>query len=420
MSIALGLSKVQQRNLQDLILGLIHGSNGQCLGTARTIGRRSHSTYSRFLNQSAWDHATALRKVAIRIIENMKPQAGEAIYLIIDDTKIAKRCRITDAASTLHDHASNSFIHGHQVVMAWVVFRGVRLPWAMQLWLPKKFCRKHGLSFLRSTDIAAQMIREFKAFEQLEKVALFDSFYLCAQVTFSCLFHDFSWISIAKSNRNLTVNNSIKKLSRRAPGLLRGASQHIKQRRRHGNRTVRCATIEKGYLNRIGFVKTLLIQDVQKKTARRTIAVVSNRRNWCNRSILERYSIRWQIEVGIKELKGAFGLEQYQVQQRSGIERHLHLSALAYATITRRAVKRLGVKAQQPNMDVHLPGLQERLHSFCRDHEDRCLKNLLWKVKRKSLQKKLLELFRPEESDIEEWLKKELPRRRQTCKNDPR
>jgi hypothetical protein len=36
MSIALGLSKIQQQNLQDLILRLLHQTNGQCVGTATT------------------------------------------------------------------------------------------------------------------------------------------------------------------------------------------------------------------------------------------------------------------------------------------------------------------------------------------------------------------------------------------------
>ena len=71
----------------------------------------------------------------------MKPQPGEVLYLLIEGTKTAKRGKKMAALTKIDDHVEKRFVHGHIIVHAAILFRGVALPWSFELWLPEKYCR---------------------------------------------------------------------------------------------------------------------------------------------------------------------------------------------------------------------------------------------------------------------------------------
>ena len=79
------------------------------------------------------------------------------------------------ALSRMWDHCDARFCHGHTVVVAAIRFRGVVLPWRMQLWLPKDFAHAERLDYLKSTEIAAAMIRAFDPPAGLKVRVLFDA-----------------------------------------------------------------------------------------------------------------------------------------------------------------------------------------------------------------------------------------------------
>jgi len=101
-----------------------------------THGHRT--SHARFL-MSDWDAAGILAAQAIRIIRQMKPQQGESLYLLIDDTRIKKRGKKRDGISKIWDPKSHCFVHGHMVVSAAIQSCGVTIPWAIALWLPRAY-----------------------------------------------------------------------------------------------------------------------------------------------------------------------------------------------------------------------------------------------------------------------------------------
>lgn len=108
---------------------------------------------------------------------------GEGIDLIIDDTRIAKRGQKMFGVSKIWDHKQQRYVHGHIVVSAAILFRGVTLPWWFDLWLSKRWA---GRSYRKTTEIAAAMILAFAPPAGLKVRVLLDAFYLCPLVTNTC------------------------------------------------------------------------------------------------------------------------------------------------------------------------------------------------------------------------------------------
>ena len=174
---------------------------------------------------SDWDDSGLLAGQAWRIIEAMNPQPGEPVYLIIDDTRIAKRGKKMDGVSKIWDQKSHNFIHGHVVVLAAIQFRGVTIPWAIELWIPKA---QAGRSYRKLNHIAASLIATFPEKFGLKVRVLFDAAYLAQSVVRVCENRGFTWFSVAARNRNLIRGGRKQKLKDFAPGVLRYRGNRVR------------------------------------------------------------------------------------------------------------------------------------------------------------------------------------------------
>lgn len=172
-----------------------------------------------FLSHGDWSAPALVEQSALGLLEAMKPKAGEVVQLILDDTRIPKRGSKMGYVSKIYDHKQRKFVHGHIVLFAAIVFRGVVLPFQIDLWKPKGHC---GPRYRKLTDMAAQIIRAFGAPEGVKVQVLFDAFYLCPTVTKACEAQGFAFFSVAQRNRNLrTANGRTRRIdaqNRRAHG----------------------------------------------------------------------------------------------------------------------------------------------------------------------------------------------------------
>ena len=102
-------------------------------------GHSHRTVYGVFLSRSDWDAGRLLDMKVDHVLRRMRPRGGEVIYLVIDDTRIPKRGKRMFAVSKIWDHKQQRYIHGHFVLTAAVLFRGVTLPWRLELWLAKRW-----------------------------------------------------------------------------------------------------------------------------------------------------------------------------------------------------------------------------------------------------------------------------------------
>ena len=131
-------SRIGFEHFRFLIVALLINSRPpKLLHLSRAIPTKGHRTsHARFL-LSDWDASGLLASQAMHIIKQMKPGKREVIQLLIDDTRIKKRGKRMGCVSKIWDPKSHAFIHGHIVVLAAIQFRGVTIPWAVDLWVPK-------------------------------------------------------------------------------------------------------------------------------------------------------------------------------------------------------------------------------------------------------------------------------------------
>ena len=399
------LSDDQFRHLWSFVLALVVNLRAaKLLHLANLAPAAGHRTrHGAFCAQSHWDAPALLHDSAINLLSGMKPQAGETLYLILDDNRIAKRGRKMDHVSKIWDHKQQRFVRGHIVLTCAICFRGVVIPWRIDLWKPKAkggaLSQGHGGAprYRKLTDMAAQMIKDFLAPAGLKVRVLFDAFYLCPTVSKACVSKGFFFFSVAQRGRNFTTacggrspsgNGKRRKIARLMPGLLRHQGKSVRMKRARGKHaTLRIAAVD-GHLARIGRVR-MVISKRPRGPWKKTIALVTNETGLRPRQIVAIYEMRWLIEVLFKELHQDLGLGDYQMLHRDGILRHLHLCCLAHLLLTHRCLSALGAQAIQANQQVKLPPMNQRLTALRAQIARDRIKELLPGAKHEKLRNQL-------------------------------
>ncbi len=360
------LSKPQFSHLWGLVLSVVVSLRAAKLVhlSAAVPGGGHRTSKGAFLSRSEWDAPALIEQTASSLLHSMKPRPGEVVYLILDDNRIAKRGTKMNYVSKIWDHKQQKFVRGHVALTAAIVFRGVVLPWRIELWKPKGH---PGPRHRKLTDMAAQMIRSFNAPAGVKVRVLFDAFYLCPVVARACESKGFTFFSVAQRNRCFTTTSGSRHKRRRIadlmPGLIRHRGKGVRMRRSRGRRAaLRIASVD-GHLSRIGQVR-MVISERPGGPWEKTIAVVTSETGLRPRQIVAIYEMRWQIEVLFKELRQDLGLGDYQMLAEDGIVHHLHICCLAHLMLTHQSLAGLGAKARKPNQQVTPPPMSQRLRTL--------------------------------------------------------
>lgn len=370
------LSKPRFKHLWTLVVAVVINLRSAKLVhlSALTPGSGHRTRHGAFLSHSDWDAPALVEDAALDLLRRMRPQPGEVIELVLDDTRIAKRGRCMGYLSKIWDHKQQRFVHGHIVLMACICFRGVVLPWRLELWKPKGHS---GPRYRKLVAMAADLIRSFKPpVAGLKVRVLFDAFYLCPQVTHACEDQGFTFFSVASRNRCFapdgfnakTDRHRHRRKGRRIDQLMKGMIRHqgqsVHMRRARGRKvTLRLAKSD-GQLSRIGPVR-MIVSHRPRDAWKKTIAIVTDERNLSARQIVTIYEKRWMIEVLFKELRQDLGLADYQMLSEDGIVHHLHICCLAHLLLTHQSMEGLGAKAiRKAHQQVKLPPMNERLNQL--------------------------------------------------------
>jgi SRSO17 transposase len=356
-----GLSVPQFAHLWTLVLAMvINLRSAKLVHLSRVAPRSTHRTrHGAFLNHADADVAELLEERSGAALAAMRPRAGETIYLVLDDHRIAKRGRKMARLSKIWDHKQQRFVNGHIVLFAAMCFRGVVLPWRLHLQKPKG---QPGPRHRKLTDLAAQMIREFVPPAGVKVRVLFDAFYLSPTVARACESKGFSYFSVAAKNRSFRADGSRgrgRKIGLLAPGLIRHRGNNVRMKRSRGIAKLRIVGVD-GHLSRIGRVRMILSKRPGERW-KTTVAIVTNDTGLRDREIVSVYELRWNIEVLFKELEVDLGLGDYQVLSEEGILKHLHLCCLAHLTLTHHSLEAVGAQATKANKTVRLPTMNQRL-----------------------------------------------------------
>jgi SRSO17 transposase len=352
-----------------ILIASSHGHRSLSKIEKATGRRRSRQAISHFLSQAEWDAPELLREHALDTLRQLGWRTGDMLCLILDDTQKRKRAKQMDAVSKLFLHAEKIYAPGHTIAGCVLVYRGVVIPYAVQLWAPKEFCRKTArpeypdppVKFRKLTEIEAEMVQSLVLPSPGKAVVLFDSYYLCPTVVRACEARGFHYIGVAKKNRNFFPDGrdrDKRKLSRYGANVLGRDGRTVSVQGKKHRLAERV-----GRLSSAGRVK-LVFSRRPGETA--WVALATDQLRWGMKTVLSHYLKRWGIEVFFKMSKQYMGLGDYQVLRYRAVERYLHLVLIAYLLLTHLAIASPDVQAaiKTGTNSLRLPSipqLQEKL-----------------------------------------------------------
>jgi len=323
--------------------------------------RRSRQAISNFLTVADWNAPELLQQTALDQLQRLGYRPGDVLYLVLDDTQKRKRGKLMAAVSKIFLHAEKVYADGHTILAAALVYRGVAVPCAVKLWASRESCRKSQskqdpidrLDFRTLTGMAGDMVRALQLPTGARPIVLFDSYYLCPEVTQACEQCGWKYVGVAKKNRNFFPDGrprDRRKLGTYGPAVLRrdGRSTTVRGKKHHLAERI-------GHLKHLGRVKLVLSRRPRDAA---WVCLVTNETRWSMSTVLSHYLRRWGIEVFFKMSKQNLGLGDYHLLRYRGIERYLCLVLIAHLLLTHLALDAPDAKAKlKTRADLRLPSV---------------------------------------------------------------
>jgi DDE family transposase len=313
------------------------------LAMACMWGRRTVTNL--FFLVERWDPEAALRQKAQEWLRALRPGKGETIYVIIDDSKKAKRGKVMDAIAKMKDPTTDAYIRGHQYVCAVSVYRDHVIPCGIRFYVKKAQCPTVGAPFHKTTELAAQLIRACTPPAGVKVMVLFDAYYLCPTVVKACREQQFHVASALKSNRSLFKQGW--KLHAGHYG------RHLFRRRRTDTLdlakpygAVRYRLVDASWLE-VSKLGPLHVVFSRKGTAHKILGLVTDDPQLSAADVIRTYEKRWTIEQWLKDVKQLLGLGHDQNRSYGAAVTHLHLVCFAYALLTHLRLERTGAQGQR-------------------------------------------------------------------------
>jgi transposase len=234
--------------------------------------------------------------------------------VIIDDSKTAKR-------------GTQCFLWGHQFVCVTLVYRGIAIPYAIELYRSKADCHKRQLPFRKLTQIAEDIIAGLPDFGINRVYVLADTYYASKQIIRTVRAKGFHLVSFLKSNRRHIIDGRRTSVSK----FLKRSFRNTRKRWISLGKTRYATVQQKCYLPGIGDVSVVFSQ---KKGRRTVLPLFATDSTLTTKEIIAIYRKRWSIEVLFKQTKQYLGLTAYHHRDEHAVRTHLQLVLLAYALLT--------------------------------------------------------------------------------------
>jgi SRSO17 transposase len=312
----------------------------------RHLDAQHHRTrFNNFFLVARWAPEAALLQKAQELVRALHPRKDETLYLVIDDSKTAKRGIHMDAVAKMKDPVTEGYSQGHQYVCAIVRFRDHVIPYGIRLYVKREHCPALDLPFRTTTELAAQLIREFEAPAGVKVMVLFDAYYLCRVVVQACRERHFRFASTLKSHRSLFKASWKLKAGRYGRNLFRRRpTVTLVLAKPHGQ--ARYRFVDAGWLevSTLGPLHTVFSR---KGTEKRILGLVTDDPQLSAAGLIQTYEKRWAVEQFLKDSKQLLGLGQYHNRHYRAAVTHLHLVCFAYALLTHLRLMRPGAQGQR-------------------------------------------------------------------------
>jgi len=261
-------------------------------------------------------------RTALRLRMSMQGRKGGC--LIIDDTLIEKTGRHMEGAGFIFDHCQGRNVWSHNFVNC-VWSNGTdTVPLSFRTYLKDDVARKMNKTFRTKVELAVQLIEEVKCWTEPEFV-LFDAWFGANELLESVLAMKLHFLCEAKSNRLIMFQGQLLQLAKVFPLLNANAFRKLDNYYLDGYD--RCCEVETELKKGLK-VKVIFITDGQHF---RTL--ISDALEMSAEEMVEKYKVRWNIEVFYRDCKQHLGMGEYQVRKIDVGVIHLLLVFLAYTIL---------------------------------------------------------------------------------------
>ena len=309
-------------------------------------GKRHHAAWHRFFSQATWSVDELGRIILMQVVSHfVKP--GQPVVVSIDDTLAPKKGpRVWGIGNHLDavrsSRGTKVFCFGHVWVVLCVVVqpgfshRAWALPVLFRLYRSKKTAEADGVPRRKKTELARELVQQVGAwFPDRTVEVLGDSAYCCAELGRN-LPENSVLVGAMRPDAALTALPEPPSGKRRGRRRLRGkrlptpaqlaaddtipwkeATVHIYGRRQ----TVEYKTIDAQWY-RVCHVRLLRVVVVRVTTGTVGIRVYfSTDTTMTPEQLLQRYALRWTIEVTFRDLKQLLGFADPPSRKRAAVER---------------------------------------------------------------------------------------------------
>jgi SRSO17 transposase len=344
-------SKPQWNHFNTYMHGLLLGERGEKNIqdiAGNMLDGRHQSSLNRFLTRDKWD---VRRLNAIRLQQVLLHREGG--FLIVDDTLIEKTGENMDGVGFLFDHCKGKNVRCHDIVSTYYQRGNLQVPLYFTPYMKEELATQQGIWFKTKIQIALDLLRR-SLLQVCPEVVVFDAWYMSKELVDFLSSRGLIWVSSAKSNRLIQVDDTWISVSKYAKDLSKQSFKHInklvrEQRFKYLFETTRV-------MKNIGLVKLVILRE--RRNSKTCTFLVSNDTDLDGLKVLEYYKKRWSIEVFHRDCKQHLGMGEYQVRRLDAVVIHLHLVFLAYTLLKNawcnpffncilKGVKAIGSRCQQ-------------------------------------------------------------------------
>lgn len=324
-------SKPQFYHFSNYVTGLIVENHSWTINNMNKLflENKDQSSLNRFLRKSPWDVDEITTKRMKVIDQNPKTKTREEGVIILDDTVNPKTGKKMEGVGWHHYNnpsTDKKFTFGHSVVSAHYADNDKEYPISPEVYVKRESA---GDNFKTKIELGIKLITDAVKKHRIRgKTFVMDAWYLCAKLVEKAIELGLNWVSRAKVNRKIKYNGEWISIS----DLIKEAVLDKELTIEEDKYICNSFTLR---LSRIGMVKLVLSRKKDPKTdeEKKTFALVTNRLDWDERTILSKYLMRHHIEGFYRDSKQVLGLGKYMMRNLAGVVRHLHLGFLAYTIL---------------------------------------------------------------------------------------
>jgi len=318
-----------------------------------TADAKSQGVYARLCSRARWSAAALLEQLSALLLSTLPfprdAQGRPTIWTAIDDSVIAKTGKnIPGLAYHFHHNAGKGerawpFLFGHCWVTLGVVWptvtRALCFPLRAALYLRAKDCAP--VDFRKKTRLALDLLGMVRWPAQVCLYVLADGAYASGEFFRGVRALGHHLLTRLKCNADVRWPAPPKQPGQRGRPRLYGEKVDLARYHDSHRQEAPVRIGAQHYLatfsfldavpRRFGQLCRIVIVDLPKH---QRAVLLSTDISLLPTEIIERYALRFAIEIAYRELKQRFGWGHYQIRSRQAIERHVALSFVACSLTT--------------------------------------------------------------------------------------